>query len=61
VRLLAVIAICCIPSLLAVVLLANAARRCPDLTAHCPDKCDPRTDELQAWATLYERCQEETQ
>ena len=50
--------ICC-TSLLLLALLVQRRHR---PTAHylaseyaCPDKCDPRCDELQAWATLYER------
>ena len=39
------------------ILIATRCRRCPDLGAHaaarCPDKCDPRLDELQAWADAY--------
>jgi len=40
----------------AIVTLISKCRRCPDLGAHaarCPDKCDPRLDELQAWADAY--------
>lgn len=56
----------CITTLAIVVMVVQRCRRCPDLSAHfpvpcnmcierCPDKCDPRTDELQAWASYYER------
>ena len=41
-----------------VVALISKCRRRPDLGAHatrCPDKCDPRLDELQAWVAVAER------
>ena len=45
-----------VASVALVALFLHRCRRAPCLTAHeWPAPCDPRTDELQAWASLYER------
>jgi len=59
--------ICLLVTIASIALLVLRCRRCPDLTAHywpCDydrfalggcQPCDPRLDELQEWATYYER------